>query len=368
MEQLAKVDQTLPSTKEIGNIVINYSGNDKPIDAIPIKLGDGKTYILTNIRACGPNSRLILQDLNGITIKELMNFGYEKGEVTVDNDNIYVFTLNTDNPMFYIIDKRTLKLRYEKPLGKSRIKSVCCNEKELFTFDMENAEVQKRDKEGNILSTIDTTKKFKNSSSVGITKVYSTSEGFHFATVGEFGINNRFRKECEEKFGKEFMDLNKDMENIAFDESSKTLFVASRNIIFVSSQSEIKGIMYFPDKSIRGLSVDPNTNSLIISSNNCPDADVAVYSFHPGGSLEILPISMVLDRIKESEAFLIARNQNKKLMDLCHRIVDESNGDIDQMILLLQELNNKRTSSDSDLSTTKNKNTSYSYHPNRHSK
>lgn len=368
MEQLAKVDQTLPSTKEIGNIVINYSGYDKPIDAIPIKLGDGKTYLLTNIRACGPNSRLILQDLNGITIKELMNFGYEKGEVTVDNDNIYVFTLNTDNPMFYIIDKRTLKLRYEKHLGKSRIKSVCCNEKELFTFDMENAEVQKRDKEGNILSTIDTTKKFKNSSSVGITKVYSTSEGFHFATVGEFGINNRFRKECEEKFGKEFMDLNKDMENIAFDESSKTLFVASRNIIFVSSQSEIKGIMYFPDKSIRGLSVDPNTNSLIISSNNCPDADMSAYSFHPGGSLEILPISMVLDRIKESEAFLIARNQNKKLMDLCHRIVDESNGDINQMILLLQELNNKRTSSNSNLSTIEEKNMSDSNHPKGHSK
>ena len=365
MEQLAKIEQTLPSINEIGNIVINYSGYDKPIDAIPIKLGDGKTYLLTNIRACGPNSRLILQDLNGITIKELMNFGYEKGEVTVDNDNIYVFTLNTDNPMFYIIDKRTLELRYEKPIGKSRIQSVCCNEKELFTFDLDNAEVQKRDKEGNILSRIDTTKKSKNSSSVEITKVYSTSEGFHFATVGEFGINNRFRRECEEKFGKEFMDLNRDMENIAFDESSQTIFMAARNIICVSNQYEIKGIMYFPDKSIKRISVDPKTNSLVISSNNWPE-DEKYCPFKNGGSLEILPISMVLDRIKKSEAFLIARNQNKKVIDLCHRIVDESNGDIDQMILLLQELKNKETSSD--LPAIEDKNMSDSFHPKGHSK
>ncbi len=367
MEQLAKVDQTLPSTKEIGNIVINYSGCDTPIDAIPIKLGDGSTYILTNIRSIDSGSRLILQDLNGNIIKELMNFENEFCEVTVDNDNIYVFTSNSENPMFYIINKKTLELRYKKPLGKSHIQSVCCNEKEIFTFDLDNAEVQKRDKEGNILSTIDTTKKSKNSSSVGITKVYSTSEGFRFATVGEFGINNRFRKECEEKFGKEFMDLNRDMGNIAFDESSQTIFMASRNIICVASKSEIKGIMYFPDKSIMGLSVDPNTNSLVISSDNWPETDKCC-PLDNGGSLEILPISMVLERIKSSEAFLIARNQNKKLIDLCHKIVDESNGDIDQMILLLQELNNKRTSSNSDLSTIEDKNTSYSYHPNRHSK
>ena len=367
MEQLAKIGQTLPSTKEIGNIVINYNGCDTPFGAIPIELGDGRTYLLTNIRPTVGDSRLILQDLNGNIIKELMNFGNEFCEVTVDNDNIYVFTSNSENPMFYIINKKNLELRYKKPIGRSCIQSVCCNEKELFTFDLDNAEVQRRDKEGNILSTIDTTKKFKNSSSVGITKVYSTSEGFHFATVGEFGINNRFRKECEEKFGKEFMDLNKDMENIAFDESSKTLFVASRNIICVSNQSEIKGIMYFPDKSIKRISVDPNTNSLVISSDNWLETDKCC-PLDNGGSLEILPISMVLDRIKESEAFLIARNQNKKLMDLCHKIVDESNGDINQMILLLQELNNKRTSSDSVLHTIEDKNMNDSYHPNGHSK
>ena len=35
-----------------------------------------------------------------------MNFGFENGEVTVDNDNIYVFTSNTRNPMFYTFDKK----------------------------------------------------------------------------------------------------------------------------------------------------------------------------------------------------------------------------------------------------------------------
>ena len=367
MEQLAKIEQALPSINEIGNIVINYNGCDTPIDAFPIELADGSTYILTNIRATDSNSRLILQDLNGNTIKELMYFGRENSEVTVDNDNIYVFTSKSKNPMFYIIDKKNFELKYEKPLGKSRIQSVCCNEKEIFTFDMNKGEVQYRDKEGNILSTIDIRKKSENSISVGFTNVYSASDGFHFATMGEFEINYRLRKEYEEKFGKEFMDLNKNMDNIAFDESSQTLFVAARNIICASSQSEIKGIMYFPDKWIRGLSVDSKTNSLVISSNNCPDTNTRC-PFNSGGSIEILPISMVLDRIKESEAFLIARNQNKKLLDLCHKIVDKSNGDIDQMILLLQELNNKRTSSDSDLHTIEDKNMSDSYHPNGHSK
>lgn len=364
MEQLAKIDQTLQSIKGIGNVVINYSGYDKPIDAIPITLGDGKTYLLTNIRAAAAKSRLILQDLNGNTIKELMNFGFENGEVTVDNDNIYVFTSNTRNPMFYTFDKKTLELKYEKPLGKSRIQSVCCNGNEIFTFDMDNAEVQRRDKEGNILSAIDITKRGDGFSVVSHTNVYSASDGFHFASLGEFGIDDRFRRECEEKFGKEFMDLNRGMENVAFDESSQTLFVASRNIVCVASQTEIKGIMYFPDKSIMGISVDSKTNSLVISSSNWPETDKS-WSFDNGGSLEILPIGMVSDRIKSSEAFLIARNQNKRVIDLCHRIVDESNGNIDKMILLLQEVKSKRTG---DLPAIEDNNSSDLNYPNGRSK
>lgn len=342
MEQLAKIEQVLSSIKGIGNIVINYSGYDKPIDAIPIVLGDGKMYILTNIRAAAGRSRLILQDLNGNTIKELMNFGFENGEVTVDNANIYIFTSNSNKPMFYIFDKNTLELKYKKPLGKSRIQSVCCNENEIFTFDMENAEVQRRDKGGNILSVFNIRKKEGRFSIVSHTNVYSASDGFHFASLGEFGIDDKFRRECEEKFGKEFMDLNRNMENIAFDESSQTLFVAARNIVCVADQFGIKGVMYFPDKLIMGLSVDPKTSSLVISSGNWPETDKS-WSFDNGGSLEILPISMVLERIKSSEEFLTARNQNKRVIDLCHRIVDESNGNIDKMILLLQEVKNKET-------------------------
>lgn len=321
MEALVKNNQTLPNVQGIGNIVINYSGYDKPIDAIPITLGDGKTYLLTNIRAYAGRSRLILQDLNGNTIKELIKFGFGNGEVTVDNNNIYVFTSNTSDPMFYTFDKKTFELKYEKPLGNSRIQSVCCNENEIFTFDIDNAKIQRRDKKGNIMAAID----IKENGVVNHTNIFLTSTGLNFARLGKFGIDDRFRRECEEKFGKEFMDLNRSMQNVAFDESSQTLFVSSRNIVCVASQSEIKGIMYFPDKSIIGISVDPKTNSLVISSGNWPEIDKR-WSGDKGGSLEILPISMVPDRIKSSEAFLIARNQNKNFIDSSHRIVDESNG------------------------------------------
>ena len=343
MDQVVNVNKSLPSVKSIGNVIINYRGYDKPIDAIPITYDNGQTYILTNIRAAAARSRLILQDLNGNTVKELMNFGFENGEVTVDNDNIYVFTSNSQNPMFYIFDKRTLGLTYQKPIGKSRIQSVCCNENEIFTFDMENAEVQRRDKKGNILSRTDITRRGNGFSVVSHANVYVTSEGFHFASLGQFGIDDEYRCECEKKFGKEFMDSNRSMDNVAFDESTQMLFVASRNIVCVASQSEIKGIMYFPDRSIIGLSVDPKTNSLVISSGNWPEVDKC-YPFDKGGTLEILPISSIPERIKLSEAFLIARNQNKIVIDLCHEVVDESNGDIDRMIFMLQEIKRKRAS------------------------
>ena len=344
MEQLEKINQTLKNINGIGNVIINYNGYDKPIDAIPITLGDEKTYLLTNIRAAAGRSRLILQDLNGNTIKELMNFGFENGVVTVDNDNIYVFTSNSNDPMFYTFDKKSLELKYEKALGESRIQSVCCNENEIFTFDMDNAEVQCRDKKGNVISAIDITKRGNHFSVVSHTNVYSAADGFHFARLGDFGIGDNFRKECEKKFGKDFMDLNRFMEKIAYDESSQTLYVASRNIVCVANQSEIKGIMYFPNKSIMGISVNSEINSLVISSSNWPEADECC-PFDKGGSLEILPISMVSDRIKSSEEFLIARNQNKRVIDLCHKIVDKSNGDIDKMIHLLQEIKIKSVNS-----------------------
>lgn len=333
MEKLAKIEKTLPSVKEIGNIVINYDGYDKPIDAIPIALGDGETYLLANIRADAGCSRLILQDLKGNTIKQLINFGYGNGEVTVDNDNIYIFTSDATNPMFYTFDKKTLELKYKQPLEIfSCIQGVCCNEKEIFTFDMNRAEVQRRDKHGNIISTTDTSQRFGRYRTVPCTEVFSTSEGFNFISLGEFGFDDKFRRECEEKFGKEIMESNRKMKNMAFDESSQTLFGASQNIIYVAVQNKIKGIMYFPDKSIMGLSVNPETNSLVISSCNWPESG-KVDPFRNGGSLEILPISMIPNRIKSSEAFLIERNQNKKVVDLRHRIVGKSNGDIEKRYL-----------------------------------
>ena len=340
MEELVKPEQSLPRNKEFGNIVIRYSGYDTPNDAIPLEMDDGNTYILTSILSAGGRNRVILQDLNGNTVKELMHLGSQHGYITADNENIYVFTSYSNDPKLYIYDKKNLELKYEKGLETSGIQSVCCNEKELFTFDMDTNEVQVRDKKGTVLSTIDI-KKSTGVDTHSYANVYATSEGFHFASPGSLKISDEYIRECNEKYGTEFMKQNRFKYAITYDEASQTTFVASRNIIYVAGQTNIKGIMYFQDYYIKGLSIDSRTNSLVISSSNWPEKN-EYFDSDLGGFLEILPLNMVLDRIKSSEAFLMKRNQLNKIKGLCHKAVDASEGDIDKLIQFLQSIKNGR--------------------------
>ena len=115
--------QSLNNNNEIGNIIIDYSGNNESVNATAIKLADGKPYILAYISVLGRQPRLIIQDLNGKTVKKLTDFDghsnvlyYGHGEFTVDNDNIYIFTSETSKPMFYSIDKNSLTIKTFKPL------------------------------------------------------------------------------------------------------------------------------------------------------------------------------------------------------------------------------------------------------------
>ena len=120
------------SGPRIGNVVFNYKGYDKPIHAIPIVMENGEIVILTNIRAMAGRCRVVLQNLSGEEIKTLWhdpvvngNPKYENAEVTNDDDNIYVFTSNTRNPQLYIFDSKNFTQISRKPLGRSRIQSVC---------------------------------------------------------------------------------------------------------------------------------------------------------------------------------------------------------------------------------------------------
>lgn len=292
----------------IGNVVFNYTGYDKPIHAMPIVQEDGKIVILTNMRAMAGRSRVILQDLSGAEIKTLLRVGYENAEVTVDGDNIYVFTSNSDIPMFYIFDAKTFEMKASRQLEKSRIQSVVCDKEHIYTFDMDSGEVQIRDKEGNVQSTTDINKQH----GWGNHNLVVTSQGVSFAGIGDLRIDDEYRKDLEQKFGKEFMDLNRMYEKFAYDEATQTTYVGSRNLVFVASPEGVKGAMYFPDKSIMGLDIDPKTHSLMISASNWPEADRSV-SFDKGGSLEILPTDMVDRRIQLSMAYLEARHKRDSM-------------------------------------------------------
>jgi len=286
------------SGPRIGNVVLNYKGYDFPIHATPIVMESGEVAILTNIRASGGRSRVVLQDLLGNEIRTLLETGYEHANFTNDDEKIYIFTSNSSNPQLYTFDRKTFNQISNMPLGKSRIQSVCCDKEYIYTFDMNSGDIQTRNKDGKLITEI---KKGEHDS-----YMYITSKGVHIAQLGELGITDEYRKQLEKRFGKEFMDLNFVFKSLAYDEKTQTTYVGSRNLVFVANPKGIKGVMYFKDKDIMGLYMDPVTQSLMISSINWPEADECAPS-NKGGSLEILPTDMINERIQKSMEYLEKR-------------------------------------------------------------
>lgn len=177
---------------------------------------------------------------------------------------------------------------------------------------MESGKVQTRDKEGNIISTYDTRKKSALSTMTTHQNMYVTSTGVQFAGINDLRPTDEYKEQLNQQFGKEFMDLNYSYNSLAYDEKTQTTYVGSRNLVFVANSQGIKGVMYFPDKSIMGLDIDPITDSLMISASNWPEADKCI-SFDKGGSLEILPTDMVDKRIQESMEYLKARQKRERM-------------------------------------------------------
>lgn len=318
----------------IGNVVFNYTGYDKPIHATPIVMENGEVVILTNMRAAAGRSRVILQDLTGAEIKTLLNVGFENAEVTRDEDSIYIFTSNSKVPKLYTFDSKTFRQTSSMPLGSACIQSVCCDKEHLYTFDMDSGEVQTRAKDGSIISTEDTRRRSGPFTVTSNHNMYVTSTGVHYAGIGDLGLTDEYREQLEQRFGKEFMDLNYSYDSLAFDEKTQTTYVGSRNLVFVATPDGIKGVMYFQDKSIMGLDIDPVTKSLMISASNWPESDQSV-SFDKGGSLEILPTDMVDKRIQESMQYLEGRQKRERMAKIGHDIVDLSDGNFESMIYLL---------------------------------
>lgn len=337
MEEIASINHELPQANKIGNIRINYFENDKPSGVIPIVRSNGEVLLLVEIMGYCGRSRLIVQDLNGNVVKELLKFGYEFGQVTADDQYIYVFTCNTETPMYYVFDKNTFEKRFEKPIGPSWISSVCCDGNYVYTYDTENGNLQKRDKKGTVLNQNYASHEYVR----GGTKLYSTSQGIQYVLTGNYRIPEDYKKICTDKYGDEFMDLNNSWEDIALDEKTQTRFISAHNVILVAKDDKIEGIIYCPDRNILRISVDQQIGALLISAHNDSEKKKEDI-FYSGGVLEILPIDMIPERMKWSDAVLTERYKNKRIIKMCHEIVDESNGDINKIIERLESLINKR--------------------------
>ena len=309
------------------NIVINIKN---AYDVIPFMRKNGDINLLVNTMRAFEKPELFVTDLSGNIIKDLMPFDHNYHCVGVDEKNIYVFTYNTFDSLFYVFNNETFNKKSEKILHGSRVQSVFCDGKKLYTLDVARNAAQVRYKNGNIKSDYI----FKGN----YVDIYFDGEKIRYTDLKEFGIDDNYFRQCKRKYGSELMELNNGIfdEKLSYDINNKIMYTAKRNIVYCSSKEDgVMGIMYFPDEYINTIKFDQLTNSLIVSSFLVKDEEKYNITAQYDGKVEIIPSSMIPDRIKSSESLLLNRVINKKLVLDCF---EESKGDLNKMIVLLQEL------------------------------
>ena len=296
MNQIDKDFQEDSYTKEINHVEIPYQPTITVENVFSMARENGDIHLLLNTYDHHDVCKLFIQDLNGKEIKRLMRFPQGFVEVTVDHENIYVFTSKTNPSMFYRFNKKTLKLEYENRIEENGIiNSVCCNGEVLCTYDMLRSEIQIRNKNGEVLSR---NKKVIPKSFAMHVNVYSAYKKFYYAINGEPIGNKKTLNRYKEKYGQEVIQNNFHLKGIAYDENTCTTFKATDQIIYVNSpQIAMEGLIYYPDERVFQMCFDPQINSLILSK--CDDEK---------RTLEILSKSQILDRMASSSKYLMAKN------------------------------------------------------------
>lgn len=311
----------------IGNIVVNYPGGDTPHHAKPIVMKDGRIVLLTTIMGGVNHNRVVIQELNGEEIKTLTKSYDGHAYCTADEDSIYIFKRDNGETYFCVFDAETLELKKDRKIENSIIQNLSCDGERLFTYDLKTNQIQVRDKDGNIRQT-------KNVPPVHQFFIQD-SNGFHHMNYSDVMLNSHQREELESRFGKEFMDYNCTYDDLAYDEEAQTIYVSSKNIVYVSTPQGLKGVMYFQDKRINGIDFDSKTSSLLVSSFYMSD-ETKLYS-NPNGFVEVIPSDMIDKRIQESSEILESRQHKATLRSIGHVIADLADGDFDVMVYLSEQ-------------------------------
>lgn len=290
MNQIEKDFQEELQNNEIGHLNINYKKYEIINGVYSIARENKDPLLLTNIYPCGKKSRLILQDLNGNELKELITF--TDGVATVDDEKIYAFLKKDGKHSFYRFDKNTLELEYEHLFPRSNIRSIYCDGKVLCTYDELASEIQIRDKNGEVLSR----KTVDNRWPINLV-IYSANKNFCYERTGVPVGDNKCLNRYKEKYGEEVIELDSNMKDMAYDEQTNTTFKASKHIIYVNNDVQ-EGLLYYPDEIIFRISFDSHINSLIISKFNSKNM-----------SVEILPMSQILYKMVASAQSLMTSNE-----------------------------------------------------------
>ena len=277
-----KYDKTLPISKEIGHVNINYKKYEIIFRVHSIEQENGDTLILTYNYTNKNKVRLILQDLNGNELKELIRS--TDGVVTVDDEKIYAFLTKDGKHSFYRFDKNTLELEYKRHLPDSIIISICCDGKVLCTYDDVASEIQIRDKNGEVLSR----KTIDNRWLLNLV-IYSANKNFCYERTGVAVGDDKYLNRYKKKYGEEVIEYDSHMKDMAYDEQTNTTFKAANHIIYVNNDVH-EGLLYYPDENIFRISFDSHINSLIISKFNSNNTM----------SVEILPMSQIFYKMVAS--------------------------------------------------------------------
>lgn len=307
-----------PKNKIFDNLDITLDRTDKnmaDLQALLVEFEGNPAVLVSSVRG-----DILLKDLNGNVLKKVLPFS--RGGIPVmtpgipvmtrDNDCLYVFFYNARYGYMYTININTFNPMIEKNISETSIQSACCNDNRIYTFNMgSSAEIQERDKNGNVLQ--------RQQTSSWNRRLVALSDGV--SSINNYKPGDL--SELSEIIGEELIKLNESISDFTYDELNDTYYVSYRNIVVIYKDNKLKGVIYRKDKDITEINYDKITNSFSITYADWPE-ESPVFP-HSGGGVEIFSMSLMEKKIQESLGFL----QERKKGEVVNLILDISNKDLD---------------------------------------
>lgn len=285
-----KSSAELASTENnVGRRSIFYPDNCSPKDAIIVTLPDGKTAVVSIIMTGNGENRVIVQHLNGTIIHELQKLYRQHACIDKDNGGIYVVTSQTLVPTLHKFSLSDFKEQWYKELPSgSQVTSVKVTNNEITLCDMGREIYIYMDKNGNEVSRDSLMTNHGHGMQSKSSKIMcKTQNSISIMNYSEMPKETLMQLSAE--IGEEVMKRNSYIANVAIDGKQNRYYCSADDLIFVMEDEKYKGLIYLPNKFVRGLNFDHETGILIVSTANYKETGPVADRLNKGGSIELLP-------------------------------------------------------------------------------